>query len=74
MKRGQCLSTKRQLRVLIADSHELFCAGLAGLLEAVREVDSVVAATEVAERSAKDRFRRARDLLLTRLSPLKREQ
>jgi DNA-binding NarL/FixJ family response regulator len=49
MKRGQSSSTKRQPRVLIADSHGLFCAGLAGLLEAVPDVDSVVAATEVAE-------------------------
>ena len=33
----------------------------------------IAAATEVSERSAKDRFRRARDLLLTRLGPLLRE-
>lgn len=35
--------------MLIADSHALFCAGLAGLLKEVPEVDSVAVATEIDE-------------------------
>ena len=45
------------------------------LLRARQELTfgQIAATTKVSERSAKDRFRRARDLLLTRLGPLLRE-
>ena len=45
------------------------------LLRAHQELTfpQVAAATGVSERAAKDRFRRARDILLTRLAPLHRE-